>query len=94
MNKDGCYRNGQRISEQNGEVLTYYYKSGKMKARGKYINGKFEGKWLFYREDGTLSQEGNFKNNKKDGEWKRFGETGKLEYHARFSDGKQIEKYK
>ena len=89
MKKDGLYNNGQKVSELNGEILTYYYKSGARKAEGKFLNEKFEGKWLFYREDGKVMQEGNFRNNEKDGEWKRYNEIGELEYHEKFIEGKR-----
>jgi antitoxin component YwqK of YwqJK toxin-antitoxin module len=94
MKNEGNYKNGQKISETNGELLTYYYKSGVKKAEGKYSDEKFEGEWLFYNENGTLSQEGNFKNNEKDGDWKRFNEDGEIIYHVEFKNGKQIKKYK
>ena len=94
MKKDDIYKNGQKVSEQNGDILTYYYKSGKKKAEGKYINDLFEGKWLFYSESGQLLQEGNFNGNKKDGDWKRFDENGEIVNHVEFRDGKKTKKYK
>jgi antitoxin component YwqK of YwqJK toxin-antitoxin module len=94
MDKNNYYKNGQKISVQTGEILTYYYKSGKMKAQGKCINENFEGKWIFYNEDGTIRQEGNFKENNKDGDWKRYNKKGEIEYYVEFKDGKQIKKNK
>ena len=94
MKKDGLYNNGQKVSEQNGDTLTYFYKNGAKKAEGKCINGQFEGKWLFFSEDGALLQEGNFNNNLKDGEWKRYSKTGELDYHEEFSGGKKVKKPK
>ena len=90
--KSNVYKNGQALSEIKGDILTYYYKSGKIKATGKCINDKFEGKWLFYNENGSVIQEGNFKNNLKDGEWKRYNENGEPEYNAIFKEGKEIKK--
>ena len=90
MKKADTYKNGQKISEQNGDILTFFYKSGKKKAEGKCINELFEGQWLFYDENGQLSQEGFFLENKKDGEWKRYNENGEIEYHAEFKNGKLI----
>jgi len=90
MKKDGVYNNGQKVSEQNGEILTFYYKSGKKKAEGKCINNNFEGEWLFFRENGKLMQKGNFAENKKDGEWIRFDDNGNIEYHSKFKNGKEI----
>ena len=92
MKKDSLYKNQQKVSETNGDVLTYFYKSGNKKAEGKYINEKFEGKWLFYRENGQLQQEGHFKDNQKDGEWIRFNTKGEIEYHAEFKEGKEVKK--
>jgi len=88
--KSNVYKNGQVVSEILGDTLTYYYKSGKLKAKGPYIRNKFEGTWLFYSEDGLLIQEGNFKNNVKDGEWKRYNKDGEIEYSAVFKEGKEI----
>ena len=44
------YANGQKVFEQEGDILTYFYKNGKIKARGISINGKMQGEWIFYRE--------------------------------------------
>ena len=92
MKKDEFYKNGQKVSEQNGDILVYFYKSGVKKAEGKFINEKFEGTWLFYSEDSRLIQEGNFNNNEKDGEWKRYNKNGELEYHEHFKEGKKLKK--
>jgi antitoxin component YwqK of YwqJK toxin-antitoxin module len=90
MEMDNTYKNEQKISELKGEILTHYYKSGKKKAKGKFISGKFEGKWLFYNENGVLIQEGNFRNHEKNGSWKRFNENGELVYHETFKEGKKL----
>src|SRR5687767_8357150 len=52
QNKGGTYKNGQLISEQKGNVLTYYFKTGLVKAKGKSVEGSMEGKWIFNRESG------------------------------------------
>ena len=41
------YANGQKVYELNSDKLTYFFKTGKIKATGPYINGKMEGEWLF-----------------------------------------------
>jgi hypothetical protein len=41
------YKNGQKISKLKNNTLTYYFKSGKKKAKGKFINNKFEGHGFF-----------------------------------------------
>lgn len=89
MKIDEKYSNGQIISEQKGEVLTYYHKDGKIKAEGKYIDGKFQGKWVFNKKEGFLWQVGYFKDNQKHGEWIRYNKSGDIESKQHFKDGKK-----
>lgn len=86
------YTNGQPIYEMEGNKLTYYYKSGKRKAEGLFINNLMEGKWIFYRETGQLWQTGNFRDGKKHGEWIRYDRNDKVEYHEQFDNNKIIKK--
>jgi len=60
MNTEKAYANGQKVSELNGEELTYFYKNDKVRARGPYIAGKMEGRWIFNRESGQIWQVGHF----------------------------------
>ena len=91
-NSKGLYKNGQVISEQKGKTLTYFFKTGEIKAKGKSIDNLMEGKWIFNRESGMLWQIGHFKKNKKHGEFVRYNKAGKEEYRARFTEGKLIER--
>ena len=50
--ENATYKNGQLISEQKGNRLTYYYKNGKVKAEGIFENNLMQGEWIFYRETG------------------------------------------
>lgn len=84
------YKNGQEIFKQKGNILTYFFKDGTVKAKGKSMNGVMEGKWIFNRENGDLWQVGNFKNGKKHGSWIRYGKTGVIEYEERFEAGKVV----
>jgi len=63
MQDKSHYTNGQKIHEQIGDVLTYFYKNGQLKARGISINGTMQGEWVFWRETGQLWQIGNYKDN-------------------------------
>jgi antitoxin component YwqK of YwqJK toxin-antitoxin module len=85
------YSNGQKVQELNGNKLTYFFKNGKVKAEGPFINGKMEGEWKFFRETGQLWQIGNFKKDMKNGKWLRYDKNNKLEYREIFKDNK-IEK--
>jgi len=86
------YKNGQRVAEQVGDERIIYLKNGNVKAKGKFINGKMQGKWIFYRESGELWSEGEIKDDIKEGIWKRWDKEGELEYHAIFVSGKLKEK--
>ncbi len=86
------YKNGQKISEQKGDTLTYFYKNGKVKAKGKSIKEIMQGKWIFYRETGQLWQIGHFKDNKKHGNFIRYDRDDKEEYNENFEDGKIVKK--
>lgn len=89
MDKDE-YTNGQKIFEIIDDELIYYFKNGKIKARGKFINDKMEGEWLFYKLPGRLWQIGNFKNNMKHGKWIRYDDNEEIEYSEEFIEGKKI----
>ena len=92
MNTDKKYKNGQKISEQNNGILTYFFKSGKVKAHGPFVGGKMQGKWVFNRGSGELWQIGNFEDDKKHGEFLRYDRSGHIEYHAEFDRGKLVKK--
>lgn len=82
------YANGQKVFEQEGDILTYFYKNGNIKARGKSIKGIMQGEWIFYRETGQLWQIGNFKDNQKHGNFIRYDRNDQVEYNEDFENGK------
>lgn len=84
------YVNGQKVYELNGNILTYYFKSGKMKAQGRLEGDLMQGEWKFYRETGQLWQIGHFIDGKKDGNWMRYDKNDRIEYEETFKDGKII----
>ncbi|MGM0666636.1 MAG: toxin-antitoxin system YwqK family antitoxin [Bacteroidota bacterium] len=84
------YSNGQKVYELKDDVLTYFYKNGKIKAKGPFINSKMEGKWIFYRETGQLWQEANFRGGEKHGRWIRYDRNDQVEYDETFDKGKTI----
>jgi antitoxin component YwqK of YwqJK toxin-antitoxin module len=91
---DKQYKNGQIISEQTGDQLTYFYKNGKIKAQGTSINNIMEGKWTFYRETGQLWQIGHFKNGQKHGNFTRYDSNNNVEYDENFHESKLIKQAK
>ena len=84
------YKNGQIISEQKGNRLTYFYKNGKVKATGIFENNLMKGEWIFYRETGQLWQVGNFKDSIKHGHFIRYDRNDNVEYDENFENGKKI----
>ena len=86
------YKNGQIVSEQKGNQLTYFYKNAKVKAKGIFENNLMQGEWIFYRETGQLWQVGNFKNSIKHGHFIRYDRNDKVEYDENFVDGKIVKK--
>lgn len=91
MNKKQ-YTNGQKTFEQVGDTLTYFFKDGKIKAKGISIKGVMQGEWKFYRETGHLWQIGNFKDHQKHGKWLRYDKNDQLEYEEMFDNGKITKK--
>ncbi len=86
------YKNGQPVLEQNGYILTYFYKNGNLKARGISIEGVMEGEWIFYRENGQLWQTAGFKSNAKHGRWLRYNRNDQVEYDEIFDNGKKLKR--
>jgi antitoxin component YwqK of YwqJK toxin-antitoxin module len=84
------YANGQLTHELVGNKLTYFFKNGKVKAKGTFIDGLMEGEWLFYRETEQLWQIGNFKNGKKNGSFIRYYRNDQVEYQETFDNDKII----
>lgn len=86
------YKNGQIKAEIVGDELIFYFEDGSIKAKGKILNEKMEGKWIFNRKGGQLWQVGNFTQDVKDGEIIRYDSKDQVAYHVIFKNGKVIEK--
>jgi antitoxin component YwqK of YwqJK toxin-antitoxin module len=84
------YVNGQQIYELIDDMLTFYYKNGKLKAKGAYRDQQLDGEWIFYRETGQLWQIGYFKMCKKQGTWTRYDRNDQIEYKESFIEDKKI----
>jgi len=86
------YANGQDVFTCSDDTLTYYFKNGRVKAQGRFIDDRMEGEWHFYRESGQLWQVGHLQNGEKHGSWIRFDKHDQVEYHETFSDGKIVKR--
>lgn len=90
MNDRKNYVDGQLLQELVGNQLTYYFKNGKVKATGGFVDGLMDGKWIFYRETGQLWQVGHFTLGKKNGSWIRYDEDDAIEYQEIFQDDRIV----
>lgn len=70
---------------------TLYYKSGKIKAKGEYVDSKREGKWIFYYSNGKKEQEGQFKENKLKGEWIWYYRNGQVQRQEFYNKNERLE---
>lgn len=76
---------------EEGEI-TEYNDTGKIVAKGEYLDGEKEGLWVY--ESGDSREEGSYKAGKKDGEWKEyylenreFNKKSQLSFIGNFVDG-------
>ena len=65
------------------------YRTGNMKAEGKYSNNKREGKWTFYFSDGGTEQIGYYRNGLEDGQWIRYYPDGNTFVEESYYNGKK-----
>jgi uncharacterized protein len=75
----------------NGKFQSYY-KNGKKKAEGEYLNGKEIGTWEIWYEDGTYGS-GSLLNDKPEGLWAFWYQNGKKWKLGTFKDGKEEGKW-
>lgn len=85
--KNNTYSNGQKAHEKVGDLLTYYFKNGNIRAQGLSQNEVMEGEWIFYRQTGQKWQVGNFKDGLKHGPWIRYNKKEVLDYQETFNVG-------
>ena len=80
-----------QVNEFNKKIglWKFLYKTGELKAEGKYNKNRKTGKWKYYYKSGKLEQEGNFKRSKYDGLWKWYYESGELLREENFISGKE-----
>jgi antitoxin component YwqK of YwqJK toxin-antitoxin module len=85
------YSNGQKVTEQTGDILTYYFEDGTIKAQGKLVDGIMQGEWIFNKKEGYLWQVGHFNEaGQKHGLWTRYNPDGSIQKEQNFLQGKQV----
>lgn len=86
------YRNGQVKADTKDDILTHYFEDGIIKAQGRIVDEKMDGKWIFNKKGGALWQIGHFNKDIKNGEWIRYDSKGEIAYHVEVKNGKVVKK--
>lgn len=65
-----------------------YYKSGKIKAKGQYLDNVKVGDWIYYFENGQIEQRGEYnENGKAEGLWRWYYSNGQLRRQEYLKNG-------
>jgi antitoxin component YwqK of YwqJK toxin-antitoxin module len=67
-----------KADKRDGEWKHYYLENGKLRFKGKFIDGEPDGEQIFYYPNGKVKQVGKYVGGLKEGEWKFYDETGFL----------------
>jgi len=62
--------------KKSGEFKVFY-ENGRLKAQGRYKNGRMHGAWQFFRKDGVKLRSGNFKDGNRTGKWITYDTKGR-----------------
>lgn len=84
--KKASYLKGKDIKHGLSEV---FFKSGKIKQRGNFVDNKRDGTFMLYYEDGTLSASIEYRGDVQEGIYKSYREDGTLEEEAVFKNGQR-----
>lgn len=67
-----------------------YYKSGKLKAKGYYKDGKRDGHWTVFFESGVLWSEADYTDGKKNGRATVYYPNGQKRYEGVYESDKRV----
>jgi len=92
MKKAGdAYNNGQPVSTQNGDLLTWFFEDGTIKAQGRSVDGVMQGQWVFHKKEGYRWQVGDFDDaGEKHGTWTRYNFDGTIQSEQNFEHGRRV----
>ncbi len=69
---------------------TQYYRSGQIRLRGRYKNGKKEGFWVSYHNNGQLHSEGYYVQGLWEGIWIDYYSNGNVRSKGIYKSGKKL----
>ena len=88
------YKNDIKIAEgiidtalQYQGEWTFYFESGKLKGKGKYVDNLKVGEWVYYYENGVLEQKGTYKKGKPINDWNWYHPNEKLKRNEFYING-------
>jgi len=85
-------KTGEGIVDKEGKRQgdwKLYYKTGELKAEGKYVDGKKEGKWKYYFQTGQKKQIGEYRKGQPHGYWKWYFANGTMQREENYRKGKE-----
>lgn len=85
--EEGTYKDNKKIG-----IWIQYYKTGKIKNKIAFVDGRPNGPSILYYENGTLKEEGTWVNNRWIGKYKSTNEAGDLTEIIFDDKGKELEK--
>ncbi|WP_435299751.1 toxin-antitoxin system YwqK family antitoxin [Timonella sp. A28] len=68
----------------------FWFKGGRVKSAGLYLNDQLHGPWVWFRERGGLLQEGNFVESLQEGPWVRYFANGRILDRGTFVRGEKV----
>lgn len=71
--EEGEYRVGQRYG-----VWKYYFRNGKLKFEGKFMDGREEAEHISYYDNGNIRDRGRYKFGEREGDWTYFTVEGDI----------------
>ena len=83
------YAQGEPPQNYTGVWITKY-DNGQINFKGKYVNGKAEGKGVYYFKNGQVHFKGTYLNGLKDGRWTAYFENGIKRYTVTYLKGDQV----
>lgn len=70
----------------DGLTIKYHANGKTIWSKGKIVDGKLDGYWIWYRVDGTPKRSGYFKMGEQTGTWTTYDKFGNVYKQTHFKD--------